>query len=468
MSVAAPRTKTIAIIGGSYAAAGAVNIFNSLLPSLQKKLGDEKVRIVLVERNSHANHLYVFPRFAVVPNHSHKAFIPYSGIFGPDSASLPHLVLHASALELKKNSVKLNRSFPSSLGLKFHEEKENFTGEDDVLEFDYCILCTGGQLAESMNTWQERTHIPSHTPTPLGDDSKYGGTKKEGIAFLKKRQEEIKAAKNIVVVGGGALGIQTATDIASFYGPGAKNVTLLHSRDRMMPLFPKSLHDEAVKQVDLLGINLILGERLVSCQIVDGAVKTSTGRELECDLLMFCTGQKPNSGLVGRLLPSSIESETGRIKVKPTMQIEVELPEECLSDRVKRLSVLDSKSSSEWDHIFAVGDCANVKEIKAGNRAWGQAIVAARNILRLIYQAASPPIVEVKKEGEEESTFDASSPLEDHVLNAPGIKMTLGLKAGVVASAGKGTVAANEHGVEDNHAASMWSLYSAAQDDLHA
>lgn len=92
--------------------------------------------------------VYVFPRFAVVPNHSHKAFIPYSGIFGPDSASLPHLVLHASALELKKNSVKLNRSFPSSLGLKFHEEKENFTGEDDVLEFDYCILCTGGQLAE--------------------------------------------------------------------------------------------------------------------------------------------------------------------------------------------------------------------------------------------------------------------------------------------------------------------------------
>lgn len=77
----------------------------------------------------------------------------------------------------------------------------------------------------------------------------------------------------------------------------------------MMPLFPKSLHDEgpfssplarrvsltvppcstAVKQVDLLGINLILGERLVSCQIVDGAVKTSTGRELECDLLVSLT-----------------------------------------------------------------------------------------------------------------------------------------------------------------------------------
>ena len=48
------------------------------------------------------------------------------------------------------------------------------------------------------------------------------------------------------------------------------------------------------------------------------------------------------------------------------------------------------------------------------------------DVLRLIYQSASPPIVEAEKiEGAEESTFDATSPLEDHVLNAPGIKMTL-------------------------------------------
>ena len=46
------------------------------------------------------------------------------------------------------------------------------------------------------------------------------------------------------------------------------------------------------------------------------------------------------------------------------MQIEVHSSEKSLSDRVEKLSVLDTKSSSEWDYIFAVGDCANVKEIK--------------------------------------------------------------------------------------------------------
>ena len=33
-------------------------------------------RVVCIDRNTHFNHVYALPRFAVVPGHEHKAFIP--------------------------------------------------------------------------------------------------------------------------------------------------------------------------------------------------------------------------------------------------------------------------------------------------------------------------------------------------------------------------------------------------------
>jgi hypothetical protein len=47
------------------------------------------------------------------------------------------------------------------------------------------------------------------------------------------------------------------------------------------------------------------------------------------------------------------------------MQIDPSSPSaEDLSEQVKKLSIVHIKTSGEWSHIFAVGDCANVNEIK--------------------------------------------------------------------------------------------------------
>ena len=41
-------------------------------------------RVVLIDRNTHFNHLYVLPRYVILPQHAQKAFIPYTNIFrGP-------------------------------------------------------------------------------------------------------------------------------------------------------------------------------------------------------------------------------------------------------------------------------------------------------------------------------------------------------------------------------------------------
>ncbi|KAK0215436.1 hypothetical protein IW262DRAFT_1465042 [Armillaria fumosa] len=66
--------------------------------------------ILLIDRNSHAHHVYVLPRFSVLPGHEHKAFIPYHSVFQPPTDD--HLVLDATVLSLTTKSVTLSRSFP--------------------------------------------------------------------------------------------------------------------------------------------------------------------------------------------------------------------------------------------------------------------------------------------------------------------------------------------------------------------
>ena len=75
-----PRTSstTVAVLGASYGGARAACLLAQSLP--------DGWRVVLVDRNSHMNHLYVLPRYAVLPGHEHKAFIPYHNVFNPPPA----------------------------------------------------------------------------------------------------------------------------------------------------------------------------------------------------------------------------------------------------------------------------------------------------------------------------------------------------------------------------------------------
>lgn len=67
--------------------------------------------MVLIEKNSHFQHLFAYPRFAVAAGvDTHKAFIPYTpGTF----ANCPKdsgVVVQARASDLTKSSVRLDRT----------------------------------------------------------------------------------------------------------------------------------------------------------------------------------------------------------------------------------------------------------------------------------------------------------------------------------------------------------------------
>lgn len=99
---------------------------------------------------------------------------------------------------------------------------------------------------------------PNASQESLLLDDEHDGTKTKSRQWLRTAHHKIKGATSVLVVGGGALGVREcnqptscmglhdrftefATDIADVYP--TKEVTLVHSRDHLLPRFDKWMHD---------------------------------------------------------------------------------------------------------------------------------------------------------------------------------------------------------------------------------
>lgn len=112
----------------------------------------------------------------------------------------------------------------------------------------------------------------------------------EACAELRTVQENVKSARKIVVVGGGAVGIELAADIKSFYP-----VTLVHSRGRLLNNFGPRLHEYVLNVFRRLEIETILGERP---QILPGVAEDRSGTDCEQKSLRFADGRVEEFDLI--------------------------------------------------------------------------------------------------------------------------------------------------------------------------
>jgi NADH dehydrogenase FAD-containing subunit len=83
--------------------------------------------------------------------------------------------------------------------------------------------------------------------------------KGEACAELGALQTRIGKAEVIAVVGGGAVGVQLAADIKSFYIE--TKAVLIHSRYQLLSNFGERLHEYVVDKLGILGVEVLLGER---------------------------------------------------------------------------------------------------------------------------------------------------------------------------------------------------------------
>ncbi|KPM40295.1 hypothetical protein AK830_g6291 [Neonectria ditissima] len=307
------RDLNIVVVGANFAGLQAARAISMNLPP------NSRYRVVVVEPNSHFQFTWVLPRFCVAKSHEHKAFVPYGGNLKP---------VPEGAIQWKRDRV---------VGLSKSHVTLQDSGEE--VPYEYLVIATGSAVEEG---------LPSRTNST---------DKLESMRRLREMQNSIEKANRIVVVGGGAAGVEVATDAKSMYPN--KTVILVHSRKALMHRFGAGLQKAAIEGFDKLGGETILEERVVSEDKEAGTVTLRSGRVIECDLFINCTGQKPASDILKDLAPDAI-TESGHIKVKPTLQLD----------------------NDDFPNIYACGDVADTKTPNPNGRsASRQADVAADNVL---------------------------------------------------------------------------------------
>jgi apoptosis-inducing factor 2 len=76
--------------------------------------------------------------------------------------------------------------------------------------------------------------------------------KVHGIKYLQAYQESISDAKSVLIIGGGAVGVQMACDLKELYPD--KVVTLAHSRDKLIPVYHKAMNHLIKNRFQDLGV----------------------------------------------------------------------------------------------------------------------------------------------------------------------------------------------------------------------
>lgn len=198
------------VLGGSFAG---VQLAKRLIETLPTGY-----RVILIEKNSHFNYLFNFPRYSVLQGHEQKAFVPYGGM----------------AQGAPKGIFELVHDLATGIGDGVVELKSGAR-----VEFEYLAIATG-----------TRQNPPAQVR---------GTEKSDGCAELKDMQKKIEDIKSIAIVGGGPVGVQLAGDIKTFYED--KRVVLVHSREQLLPNFGKGLHDYVVDKMLKMDVDVRLGER---------------------------------------------------------------------------------------------------------------------------------------------------------------------------------------------------------------
>ena len=233
--------QNIVIVGASFAGYHCARTLARSLPP------NSPYRIVVIEPRSHFHFTWVLPRFCVVQGHEHKAFIPYGPYLEGGSEGIEVRWVKDAVVSVGKGVVQLRDS-------------------EEEIGYAYLVIATGSGAADQL-------------PSRVGTDDKA-----EGLIRLRAVQEKIKDAQKIVVVGGGAAGVELATDAKGQYKE--KKIVLVHSRQAVMHRFRSEFQKAALDGLKKLGVEVILGERVINEEVDEGFVTLKSGRKVECDYVV--------------------------------------------------------------------------------------------------------------------------------------------------------------------------------------
>jgi NADH dehydrogenase FAD-containing subunit len=185
------------------------------------------------------------------------------------------------------------------------------------------------------------------------------GSMEERKAVFRRLEASLSAARRILIVGGGPIGVEMAGEIVETW-PG-RSVTIVESGPRILAGTANSASIHAAKFLARRGVALLTGERVESPSPGDGVsvgpgeARTASGKLVAYDIVLWCVGGRPNTDYLGGRFASRLDVD-GRVRVTSRLLMEGE------------------------DRVFALGDITNLRENKMALHVKGQVRVAEANI----------------------------------------------------------------------------------------
>jgi len=238
--------------------------------------------------------------------------IPYIiGTLGtPEKNLVPDALLSNNGIELLKGeAVEIDR-----------EKKLVSTDGGDVVSYDKLVLATGS--------------LPLQLPIP-GLDKENVFLVKKDVAYLQRMLDVMKSVKDVVIIGGGFIGVEFADECRKHRDCKDCSVTVVEALPHCLQL---ALDDEFCQEAEGVltekGIKVLTNkkvEAIIGDNKVSG-VRLASGEELKADVVIVGVGARPNTELANK----------SGIEIGPAKAIKVDRYMRTLTD----------------NSVFACGDCA--------------------------------------------------------------------------------------------------------------
>ena len=254
-----------------------------------------------------------------------------------------------------KTKCKLVTGTVVSVGINEAFEGEATLGDGRVIPFDAAVLAMGSNYA-----------------APIKPDMTTRASVAERIAQYEHAHAHLSNAHDVVVVGGGTVGVEMAAEVAGHWtGRQAKRVTLITASERLLNRMPARASRLATAWLEKYGVCVITNARVRDAAgggraIRDGAVTLDDGRRIKADIVYTCLGAPPctsNFTIRGVTVGSPIAvADTGQV----------------LDDKHKPIP-----------NLFAAGDvCSSAGEKNALNADLNAAL-CARNVQRTLFNGGA-------------------------------------------------------------------------------
>ncbi len=263
-----------------------------------------------------ARALYKDADVTVVDRHNYQTFLPLLYQVSTAGLAADH-VAYPIRGALRKTSVKFRMASPINID---HRNKEVKLDSSEILKFDQLIVALGSVSADF--------GIPGVKEFSLGMKSV-----SEALtirAEIMRRFEDLCRFEDdtkfsVTVIGGGPTGVEMAGAIAELIRGPLKsdqaqvakniNVTLIEAGPRLLPPFAPSLSTRTKKDLEKLGVKVLLNTAVK--ELAHRKIFLKDGTTLQSEVTIWAAGVKGADAMKDLNLPI----EANRVAVEPTMQV---------------------------------------------------------------------------------------------------------------------------------------------------